>query len=118
MIRIDGPFYRVSDPAFDLTVVRWEGHDPATLEEADGHIYLPDGTHYAPTFMTVRTIAAIMDRWRTTGECLNGEYFWCSDLIIIRTPGLPAIVEVVRNLVATGDLHDICNPLEPDAPDQ
>ncbi|MCO6009734.1 hypothetical protein NE236_32660 [Actinoallomurus purpureus] len=116
MTRIDGPFYRVSDPAFELTVVRWKGYDPEALEEADGHIHLPDGTHYAPTFMTLRTVSAIMDRWQTSGECLNGEYFWCSDLIIIRNPGLPAIVEVVRHLIATGEVHSICSPLEAETP--
>jgi hypothetical protein len=117
VIQIDGSFYRVIEPTFELLLPRWEGHDPRTLEEADMTIILPDSARYYATFMTLDIVAAAMQRWESTGECLNGAYFRCSDLIIIRQPGLPAIAEVVRDLIASGELADACTSLEPGASD-
>lgn len=110
----DGPFHRISDPAFELSIPRCSDHHPDILEDADATITLPDGRRYAATFMTPATVAKIMDRWQTNGECLNGEYFWCSDLIIMRRPGISAITDAVRDLVTTDELAGACSLLEPD----
>ncbi len=117
MIQVDGPFYRVAEPTFELLIPRWEGHDPETQREADVTIILPNGTRYHATFMTLDTIAAVMRRGENTGENLNGDYFWCSDLVVIRRPGIPAIIEAVRHLIATDDLAGARTLLEPETPD-
>ncbi|MFI0424314.1 hypothetical protein [Spongiactinospora sp. 9N601] len=90
MIEIDGPFHRVSDPGFEMPIPRREGHAPETAEEADATITLPDGARHYATFMTLETISRIMDRRRGTGECAN-----------VRQPGLPAMAEAVRGMIAT-----------------
>ncbi|GLW66022.1 hypothetical protein Arub01_42660 [Actinomadura rubrobrunea] len=64
--------------------------------------------------MTLDAVSAVMRRYRSTGECLNGAYFWCADLIIIDRPGIPAIVEVVRHLIASGELEGACSLLRGD----
>ncbi|GAA3948316.1 hypothetical protein GCM10023085_33230 [Actinomadura viridis] len=114
MIQIDGPFYRIVEPTFELLLPRWEGHDPQTQEEAEGTITLPDGTRYYGTFMTLDAITAVMRRHQSTGECLNGAYFSCEDLIIVHRPGIPAIVEVVRHLITSGELEGACTLLGPE----
>ncbi|MEV0974497.1 hypothetical protein [Microtetraspora glauca] len=118
MIEIDGPFYRISNPGFEMLIPRWEGHDPETAEEADATITLPDGTRRYATFMTLGTISGVMDHWRGTGECLNGRYFRCSDLIIIREPGFVSMVDAVRDMIATGELESACSALPIDDNDQ
>ncbi|QFG21111.1 hypothetical protein [Actinomadura sp. WMMB 499] len=114
MEQVDGPFYHVVEPTFELLIPQWEGHDPLTQQEADATIILPDGSRYYGTFMTPDAITAVMQRWQSTGECLSGSYFWCTDLIIIHRPGIPAIVEAVRDLIDSGELSGACAILEPE----
>lgn len=79
-------------------------------------IILTDGTRYYATFMTLDATAAAMRRQQSTDECLNGAYFSCADLIIVHRPGIPALVEVVRHLIASGDLEGACPLLGPEEP--
>ncbi|MFC4063002.1 hypothetical protein ACFOWE_32380 [Planomonospora corallina] len=118
MLEIDGPFYRVSEPGFEMLIPRWEGHGPESVEEADATIVLPDGTHRYATFMTLDVVGRVLDRWKSTGENLNGRYFWCSDLIIIREPGFTSMVDAVRDMITTGEIDSACSMLPPDNEEQ
>jgi hypothetical protein len=62
--------------------------------------------------MTLGAIKQVMDRHRETGECRSGGYFRASDLIIIRESGIPAVIEVVADLLASGDLAAACGCIE------
>ncbi|MGN9786479.1 hypothetical protein ACTMTF_34000 [Nonomuraea sp. ZG12] len=114
MIEIDGPFYRVNDPAFEMTVPVWEGYVPETADQADAIVTLPDGTRRYATFMTLGVVSGIMDRWQETGEHLSGRYFSCSGLIIIREPGFASMIAAIRDMIASGDIEHACGLLPPD----
>ncbi|MBB2745193.1 UNVERIFIED_ORG: hypothetical protein FHR35_005042 [Microbispora rosea subsp. rosea] len=111
MIEIEGPFYRISDPGFEMLIPRWGELDPETADQADATITLPDGTRRYATFTTLGAISGLMDRWQGTGECLNGRYFWCSDLVIIRKPGFVSMADAVRDMIAIGELESACSAL-------
>jgi hypothetical protein len=68
--------------------------------------------------MTLRTISEIVDRWRGTGECLNGRHFWCSDLIVTREPGFVSMVDATRGMIAAGELERACSTLPSDENNQ
>ncbi|MFI7697322.1 hypothetical protein ACIBQ6_50230 [Nonomuraea sp. NPDC049655] len=108
MIEIDGAFYRISKPGFEMLIPRWEGYAPETADEADATITLPDGTRRYATFMTLGVVSKIMDRQRDTGECLSGRYFWCSDLIVIRDPGFDSMIAAVEDMIALGEIDEAC----------
>ena len=116
VIEIDGPLYRIKTAGFEMTIPQWEGVDADTADEADATIILPDGSRRYAAFMTLGVIQRVMDHWRTTGECGSGKYFWCSDLIVIREPGIPAMTDAVADLIATGELAAACSdiPVEDD----
>ncbi|MDP9868715.1 MULTISPECIES: hypothetical protein [Streptosporangium] len=118
MIEIDGPFCRVSEPDFEMLIPRWEGCGPETAKEADATITLPDGTRRYATFMTLDVVSRVMDRWKGTGENLGGQYFWCSDLIIIRQPGFASMIDAVRDMITTGGIESACSVLPPDDKEQ
>ncbi|MEV1198523.1 hypothetical protein [Microbispora rosea] len=111
MIEIEGPFYRINDPGFEMLIPRWNELDPETADQADATITLPDGARRYATFMTLGAISGIMDRWQGTGECLSGRYFWCSDLVIIRKPGFGSMTDAVRDMIAIGELESACSAL-------
>lgn len=46
-----------------------------------------------------------------TGSCLGGLYFWCSDLVIVRRPGLRAMADAIRDLIDTGEITSACSLL-------
>ncbi|MGP3961960.1 hypothetical protein ACTWPT_38835 [Nonomuraea sp. 3N208] len=114
MIEIDGPFYRVSPPGFEMMIPRWEGYAPETAEQADETITLPDGSRRYATFMTLGVVSRIMDRWQETGESLNGRYFYCTDLIIIREPGFVSMIAAVQDVIASGDIEHACGLIPPE----
>jgi hypothetical protein len=118
MIEIDGPFYRVSEPGFDMLIPRWEGQEPESAEETDATITLPDSTRRYATFMTLNAVSRVMDRWKSTGENLGGRYFWGSDLIIIREPGFTSMIDAVRDMITTGEIDSACSVLPPDNEEQ
>ncbi|WP_345558537.1 hypothetical protein [Nonomuraea rosea] len=113
MIEIDGAFYRISKPGFEMLIPRWEGYSPETADEADATITLSDGTCRYATFMTLGVVRKIMDRWQDTGECRNGQYFWCSDLVVIREPGFDSMIVAVQDMIATGEIENACGVLPP-----
>ena len=39
---------------------------------------------YIVTFFTLDNIKKIMNRYESSGECLNGSYFWASSMIIVK----------------------------------
>ncbi|MEV4059524.1 hypothetical protein [Nonomuraea dietziae] len=111
MIEMDGPFYRVSAPGFEMMIPAWEGYDPEVADQADATITLPDGTRRYAQFMTLGVVSGIMDHWRETGEHLNGRYFSCSDLVIIRQPGFASMVAAIQDMIASGDIEHACGLL-------
>ncbi|MGA4540983.1 hypothetical protein ACPA54_13435 [Uniformispora flossi] len=75
--------------------------------EWDGPFYLARRDGYE--------IGCLLDRWRGSGECLDGGHFWVSDGLIVREPGLPAMVRVIDHLVETGEYTSVLQRLGPEA---
>jgi hypothetical protein len=63
-----------------------------------------DGRRFLATFGTIADVADAMTRWRETGECLGGRYFWLADLVIVDSADVATIVAAVDDMVATGEL--------------
>ncbi|RSM73412.1 hypothetical protein DMH04_41085 [Kibdelosporangium aridum] len=98
--------HRITTDSLTLEVALGDD-DPATVANADAWITLPDGTKWTATFLTHAEVGRIMDRWRDTGECLDGRYFRVGpDLVIIRSPGVAEMLAVATELVATGEYTD------------
>ncbi|MEU7889793.1 hypothetical protein AB0B54_30190 [Microbispora bryophytorum] len=112
-ISFDGTFYRVTDPEFEMVVPAWEGYEPDAADQADATITFRDGSRRYATFMTLDAIQQIMDKDARTGECLDGRYFWCSDLIVIRGVGFEGMVAAIRDLVSSGGIEGACGLLDP-----
>ncbi|MGW3891810.1 hypothetical protein ACWD69_24235 [Micromonospora chokoriensis] len=89
-----------------------EGNDPATADNIDAHVYLADGTHRYATFMTTVEIGRLLQRWAKTGEAGGGQYFWCSDLVIIPRPGVEAMVAALAEMIRTGDIDVMLSEVE------
>jgi hypothetical protein len=98
--------YEIGDAGIKVQI-ELGGDSPEAVENADGWVVLASGERWAATFLTYAEVGRIMDRWSETGESLNGGYFVCSDLVIIRRPGVREMFNAVRDLVATGSHRNI-----------
>jgi hypothetical protein len=106
------PLHEVVSDQFKAVFMLGAGDDPAAVENVDAEVTLHDGSRWSATFMSVREIQRIMDRWRTSGENAAGQYFHCGDLVSVREAGIPAMVRVLEYALANGDLYSLLTPLE------
>ncbi|WP_221332080.1 polymorphic toxin-type HINT domain-containing protein [Nocardiopsis composta] len=94
--------YEISENGLTLRV-ELGGDEPDEVENADGWVLVPGGGEWSATFLTHREMGRVMERWRSTGECLGGAYFTCPDLVVTRRPGVREMFAAVRDMVANGD---------------
>jgi hypothetical protein len=64
----------------------WE-EESRELEDnsTDVVVKFDKGSEWVATFITYKNISSISKKNEQTGECLNGMYFWASNLILINT---------------------------------
>ncbi|MDX3382335.1 hypothetical protein PV682_12815 [Streptomyces niveiscabiei] len=115
-VEVDEPFWTVRRPklTFRFTVGTEDG-EPETLDDGDVLITGPDGEQWWAAIFSMSKLQEIMDRWRETGESLNGGYFWAKGLVIVREPGLEGMVLAIEDLYEEyGTLDDTLPRIEPD----
>ncbi|MGW0967217.1 hypothetical protein [Streptomyces sp. NPDC002516] len=110
----DGPFYRVRREGYEICFVPGAGEDLAEVDDVDMWVILDDGDRWSGTVYTLDVVRRDMDRWRDTGECLDGSYFWVWDGLIVRDPGIPAMVRVIDHLVSTGEYRTTLRHVGPE----
>ncbi|MFF1378520.1 hypothetical protein [Streptomyces sp. NPDC058308] len=95
-------YHVVTDDRFTALFMLGADDRAEDVENADAELRLPDGTRWSATFMTLREIAAVMDRWKRTGECAGGAFFQCADLVVVPTGGVDAMTTALRALLDEG----------------
>lgn len=76
-------------------------------DNVDVQVEFADGRRYMATFFTVANIQRIMKKDEGTGECLNGTYFWASDMIIVREIRPEIIEAVIQNLIEQEEFEGV-----------
>ncbi len=61
-----------------------------------------DGSRWRATVFTLAEVERLMERWSRTDEALGGRYFWCSDGLIVRDPGIDNMALVLAGLLDSG----------------
>ncbi|MFE6615893.1 hypothetical protein [Amycolatopsis sp. NPDC057786] len=108
----DGTCYRIRTTSFDVGYIIGDGEDPEQVANVDVEVRLPDGSRWSATMFTVAELERLMERWAQTGECGSGSYFWCSDGVIVRKPGVSFMTEVLIGLHDDEDnLTGVLKPL-------
>ncbi len=79
------------------------GIDPAD-DNVDVTVDFATGERYAATFFTVENLKALMERYRESGECANGLYFWSSHMIVIQRLTKVKVDRAIQDLIQSGEL--------------
>lgn len=99
---VNDPLRRVDGRQFSAIFMLGAEDDEETVENVDAELILPDGTRWSATFMTLRAIEEVMNRWKETGECSSGAYFCCADLVIIPEGGLAVMLDSFKKIIDSG----------------
>ncbi|MDH6609280.1 hypothetical protein M2164_004915 [Streptomyces sp. SAI-208] len=62
-----------------------------------------DGSRWSATMFTLAEVERLMRSRQRTEEGLGGRYFWCSDGLIVRDPGIDNMTQVLIGLLDAGD---------------
>jgi hypothetical protein len=108
----DGPWYRVRTEHLEAAYLPNAGEDLEAVNNVDVFVDLNDGTHWSATIITLGQVRAVMARWAESGEALGGRYFWCSDGLIVRDPGIGNMARVINGLMETGEFTQILHRLD------
>jgi hypothetical protein len=68
-------------------------------DNIDVLVRLDNNETYSVTFFTIKNVMSLMDKWKTSGENLNGTYLWPVDGIIVETLDLPHMESVIADLL-------------------
>ncbi|MDC0770361.1 hypothetical protein [Streptomyces sp. HD] len=107
----DGPFHRVRRDGYEICFLPGEGEDLDDVCDVDMWVTFADGQRWSGTVATLDEARRLMDRWQDTGESLGGRYYYGWDSLIVRDPGIPAMVRVIDHLVETGHYRAALRPI-------
>lgn len=110
--RWDGPWYRVHTEHFEAAFLPNAGEDLESVDNVDVFVDLNDGSRWSATMITPGQVEVIMARWADNGEALGGRYFWCSDGLIVRDPGISSMTRVLTGLIETDEFTQILHRLD------
>lgn len=74
-----------------------------TWDEEDANsdviVVFPDRSKWIASFLTYKNIESLRQKNRQTGECMNGTYFWSSDMVLIDLISRERIEQVIQHLI-------------------
>lgn len=78
-------------------------------DNTDVIVTFEDGSRWIASFFTYRNIQTLTEKNRNTGECLQGRYFWASDMVLIDECSRNRIEEVIEHLIEGQEFELIFN---------
>ncbi|MEU3740061.1 hypothetical protein AB0E78_23705 [Streptomyces sp. NPDC032198] len=103
----DEPWYRVRMEDFQASFLPSDGEDLDEVCNVDVFVTLKDGSRWTATVFTLVEVERLMKLWAGTDEALEGWYFWVSDGLIVRDPGIDSMTDVIAGLIAKGEFSEI-----------
>ncbi|MCY9698218.1 hypothetical protein [Paenibacillus alginolyticus] len=81
----------------------WDAEDTNT----DVIVVFPDRTKWIASFFTYKNIQTLREKNVHTGECMNGAYYWSSDMVLIDISSRERIEQVVENLIENDSFNTV-----------
>ena len=97
------PYTIVKRDKYKLTIYRGTTPLNSNNDNVDVQVTFPNGERFSAVFFTLRNIEALMKRYKKTGECAGGLYFWASDMIIAESLTEKTICKTIDHLLAEGE---------------
>jgi hypothetical protein len=91
----------------DYTIRAFRGKNATTplSDNVDVEVIFGTGERFSATFFSLENIRALMTRYRETGECASGTYFWAKDMVVVMSVDDATIAKAVRDLIDTDEFR-------------
>jgi len=76
-------------------------------DNSDVIVSFEDGGSWVATFFSYRNIQSLAEKNRATGECLDGKYFWATDMLLVDEVSRTRIEEVIEHLMNEGEFEQV-----------
>jgi hypothetical protein len=59
------------------------------------------------SFEKYKNLSTLAKKNESTGECLNGKYFWATDMILVDELSRERVEEVVSHMISEGEFENV-----------
>lgn len=70
----------------------------------DVEVVFKNGKRYVATMFTLDNIHKLIDKYKESGECDYGRYFWAADMILLRELSISTIRATVKAMILCDEL--------------
>ncbi|KAB1158549.1 hypothetical protein F7018_07985 [Tenacibaculum aiptasiae] len=84
-----------------------------TNDISDVIVTFNDNSRYVATLFTYENIEFLRQKHKKTGECLHGQYFWASDMVLVERINRFEIEKLINHLIDTEQFDSIFNKYKP-----
>ena len=89
-----------------------QGGISETNDNSDVIVTFENGERYVATFFTYENIDWLRHKNQKTGECLNGKYFFATDLILIDKLNRQEVTNVINHLIQEDEFFASFNKIK------
>jgi len=104
---MDKPYTIVQRNDYKVTIYHGIAPLHPDNDNVDVQVTFPNGESFSAVFFTLPNINTLMKRYKKTGECAGGLYFWASDMIIVERLTEKKICETIDHLLAEGEFGSV-----------
>ncbi len=88
------------------------GGTPETNDNSDVIVTFSDDSRYIASLFTYQNIEHLRQKNKKDGECLNGRFFWSSDMIIVDKINRTEIEEIINHLILENEFELIFDKIK------
>jgi len=81
-------------------------------DNTDVIVTLSNEERWIATFFTYHNVLSLVERYKQSGECLHGKYFWGSDMVLVDEISRNNIETIIHHLIITGEFQSIFSQIE------
>ena len=104
---MDKPYTTVQRDDYQLTIYSGIAPLDPDNDNVDVQVTFPNGESFSTVFFTLQNIDTLMKKYKKTGECADGSYFWTSNMIIVQELTEQTLCETIDNLLAEEEFESV-----------
>lgn len=68
---------------------------------------MADDSRWVATAFSYQNIRTLTERYRLTGECLAGAYFWATNMLLVNKVAREQLTIIINHLLLTGEFFRV-----------
>ena len=107
VMKMDKPYTIVQHNDYELTIYHGIAPFDPNNDNVDVEVTFQNGESFSAVFFTLQNIETLMKRYKKTGECADGLYFWASDMVIVQQLSEKIICATIDKLLTEDEFESV-----------